>query len=107
VPGGARLGTLVSPTSFRHRSKPAKGRGHGGPGSDRVKLGMGTGWSGREHAGLRFPCPPLDDRIWLLEQQLQVVNAQAAEGLLSSTGATTRGATSTPAEARSCHRARR
>ncbi|HEV3378657.1 MAG TPA: TIGR03560 family F420-dependent LLM class oxidoreductase [Thermoleophilaceae bacterium] len=82
-----RLGTLVSPATFRHPSELAKvvvtaDRVSGG----RVELGMGTGWSEPEHVAYGFPFPPLGERMEMLEEQLQVVNGEWADGPSSFEG---------------------
>jgi F420-dependent oxidoreductase-like protein len=82
-----RLGTLVSPATFRHPSELAKvvataDRVSGG----RVELGMGTGWHEAEHAAYGFPFPPLRERMGLLEEQLQIVAGQWADGAFSFAG---------------------
>ncbi|HCP61936.1 MAG TPA: LLM class F420-dependent oxidoreductase, partial [Actinobacteria bacterium] len=54
-----RLGTLVSPATFRHPSELAKvvaTADHVSGG--RVELGMGAGWFEREHRAYGFPFPP-------------------------------------------------
>lgn len=66
-----RLGTLVSPVTFRHASVLAKNvvtvdHVSGG----RVEVGLGAGWMEAEHARFGFPFPPLRDRMTMLEQQL-------------------------------------
>jgi F420-dependent oxidoreductase-like protein len=69
-----RLGTMVSPATFRHPSQLAKvvvtadHISHG-----RVELGLGTGWHEREHAAYGFPFAPTKVRMDVLEEQLQVV----------------------------------
>jgi F420-dependent oxidoreductase-like protein len=82
-----RLGTLVSPATFRHPSELAKvvataDRVSGG----RVELGMGTGWLEAEHAAYGFPFPPLRERMGLLEEQLQIVAGEWADGSFSFAG---------------------
>jgi F420-dependent oxidoreductase-like protein len=69
-----RLGTLVSPASFRHPSELAKlvttaDQISGG----RVELGFGAGWNEREHAAYGFGFADLRTRMDVLEEQLQVV----------------------------------
>jgi F420-dependent oxidoreductase-like protein len=69
-----RLGTLVSPATFRHPSELAKlvttaDRISGG----RVELGIGAGWHEREHEAYGFSYPGLGERMDVLEEQLQVV----------------------------------
>ncbi len=53
-----RLGTLVSPITFRHPAVLAKAvvtADHVSGG--RVELGIGAGWNAREHAAYGFPFP--------------------------------------------------
>ncbi len=69
-----RLGTMVSPATFRHPSELAKlvttaDRISNG----RVELGLGAGWNDREHEAYGFPFPDLRTRMDVLEEQLQVV----------------------------------
>jgi F420-dependent oxidoreductase-like protein len=69
-----RLGTLVSPATFRHPSTLAKTvttADHVSGG--RVELGLGAGWHEREHEAFGFPFPPTSERLDILEEQLQVV----------------------------------
>ncbi len=69
-----RLGTLVSPTSFRHPSVLAKlvvTADHVSGG--RIDLGIGAGWHEREHAAYGFPFEPTGVRMEVLEEQLQVL----------------------------------
>jgi F420-dependent oxidoreductase-like protein len=87
VTSSVRLGTLVSPATFRHPSQLAKvvaTADHVSGG--RVELGMGTGWLAAEHAAYGFPYPPLGERMALLEEQLQVVAGQWADGPFSFEG---------------------
>jgi F420-dependent oxidoreductase-like protein len=70
-----RLGTLVSPVTFRHPSVLAKlvvTADHVSGG--RVELGLGTGWSEPEHRAFGFPLPPPAERMDLLAEQLEVVH---------------------------------
>jgi F420-dependent oxidoreductase-like protein len=69
-----RLGTMVSPATFRHPSVLAKlitTADHVSEG--RVELGLGAGWHDREHAAYGFDYPDLKTRMEVLEEQLQVV----------------------------------
>jgi F420-dependent oxidoreductase-like protein len=69
-----RLGTMVSPATFRHPSELAKvvaSADHVSGG--RVELGLGAGWHEREHEAYGFPFPPTRERIDVLEEQLQIV----------------------------------
>jgi F420-dependent oxidoreductase-like protein len=69
-----RLGTLVTPTSFRHPSILAKlvvtaDQVSGG----RVDLGLGAGWHEGEHEAYGFPFLPTSERIDVQEEQLQIL----------------------------------
>ena len=69
-----RLGTLVSPVTFRPPAVLAKAvvtaqEIAGG----RVELGMGAGWYAAEHEAYGFPFPPIGERMDELERQLEVV----------------------------------
>ena len=69
-----RLGTLVSPASFRHPSVLAKlvvTADHVSGG--RIELGIGAGWFEREHEAYGFPFAPTAVRMAVLEEQLQVL----------------------------------
>jgi alkanesulfonate monooxygenase SsuD/methylene tetrahydromethanopterin reductase-like flavin-dependent oxidoreductase (luciferase family) len=69
-----RLGTLVSPATFRHPAELAKvvvTADHVSGG--RVELGLGTGWNEAEHEAYGFPFPPMGERMRELERQLQVI----------------------------------
>ena len=75
-----RLGTLVSPVTFRHAGEIAKvvaTADHISGG--RVELGLGAGWNEREHEAFGFPFPELGERMDLLEKQLEHVTRQWAE----------------------------
>jgi F420-dependent oxidoreductase-like protein len=74
VTSTVRLGTLVSPATFRHPSNLAKAVAtvdHVSGG--RVELGLGAGWHEREHEAYGFAFPPTRTRIDVLEEQLQIV----------------------------------
>jgi F420-dependent oxidoreductase-like protein len=76
-----RLGTLVSPATFRHPSELAKlvvTADHVSGG--RVELGLGAGWHEREHAAYGFEFASLRTRLDVLEEQLQVVLGAWAAG---------------------------
>jgi F420-dependent oxidoreductase-like protein len=82
-----RLGTMVSPATFRHPSELAKlvtTADHVSGG--RVELGLGAGWNEPEHAGYGFPFPPLKTRMDVLEEQLQVVLGNWSPGPFSFSG---------------------
>jgi F420-dependent oxidoreductase-like protein len=69
-----RLGTMVSPATFRHPSVLARmavtvdhiSRG-------RVEVGMGSGWYEREHLAHGFPFPSGRDRFELFAEQVEIV----------------------------------
>lgn len=70
-----RLGTMVSPVTFRHPAVLAKSvvtvdHASGG----RVELGMGAGWFEREHGGFGFPFPPDAERMDVLAEQVEIVH---------------------------------
>ena len=70
-----RLGTMVSPTSFRHPSVLARlviAADHVSGG--RIDLGMGTGWSEIEHTASGFPFLSMKERMDVLEEQLEIVH---------------------------------
>jgi F420-dependent oxidoreductase-like protein len=76
-----RLGTLVSPATFRHPSVLAKAVVTADHVSDgRVELGLGAGWHEREHAAYGFPFPPTRERVDVLEEQLQVILGSWSDG---------------------------
>jgi F420-dependent oxidoreductase-like protein len=82
-----RLGTLVSPVTFRHPSQLAKvvvTADHVSGG--RVELGLGTGWLEAEHATYGFPYPPLAERMAMLAEQLELISRQWAPGPFSFDG---------------------
>ena len=83
-----RLGTLVTPVTFRYPGPLAISVAQvdemsGG----RVELGLGTGWYDGEHASYGIPFPPIGERFEMLEEQLQVVRGLwTAEGSYSFAG---------------------
>jgi F420-dependent oxidoreductase-like protein len=82
-----RLGTLVSPVTFRHPSALAKlvtAVDHIAPG--RVEFGLGAGWHDREHAAYGFPFPPLGERMQMLEEQIEIVHGHWAAEPFSFSG---------------------
>ena len=69
-----RLGTLVTPVTFRYPGPLAISVAQvdemsGG----RVELGLGTGWHDGEHAAYGIPFPSIGDRFALLEEQLAII----------------------------------
>lgn len=82
-----RLGTLVSPVTFRHPSVLAKmvatvDHISGG----RVELGMGAGWNQREHEAYGFAFPELGERFDELEEQVEIVHRCFTEERVDHTG---------------------
>jgi F420-dependent oxidoreductase-like protein len=70
-----RLGTLVSPATFRHPSVLARQvvtADHVSGG--RVELGLGAGWHEREHAAHGFPFESTRERFDRLAEQLEIVH---------------------------------
>jgi len=83
-----RLGTLVSPATFRHPSLLAKTAAtvdhiSGG----RVELGLGAGWYEAEHRAFGFEMPPSGTRLDLLAEQLEIVTRSWESGSFSFSGA--------------------
>jgi alkanesulfonate monooxygenase SsuD/methylene tetrahydromethanopterin reductase-like flavin-dependent oxidoreductase (luciferase family) len=76
-----RLGTLVSPATFRHPSVLAKSvvTADHIAGGGRIELGLGTGWLETEHAGYGFPFPPTGERFELLEEQIEIIRREWTE----------------------------
>src|SRR3954447_12894149 len=69
-----RLGTLVSPATFRHPSVLAKSAVTADHiSSGRVELGIGTGGLEEEHPAYGFASPPMGERMKRLEEQLEVI----------------------------------
>lgn len=82
-----RLGTLVSPVTFRHPSLLAKiattvDHISGG----RVEIGMGAGWWEDEHRAYGFPFPSARERFDLLEEQVEIVHGLLTEERFSFRG---------------------
>ncbi|MGI5272970.1 LLM class F420-dependent oxidoreductase [Nonomuraea sp. CA-218870] len=84
-----RLGTLVTPATFRLPGPLAISVAQvdqmsGG----RVELGLGTGWYDGEHAAYGIPFPPTAERFGRFEEQLEIVKGLwAAEKSYSYDGA--------------------
>jgi F420-dependent oxidoreductase-like protein len=82
-----RLGTMVSPATFRHPAVLAKAAvtaDHVSGG--RVEVGIGAGWWEREHELYGFELPPVGPRMDALEEQLQIISGHWAEGPFSFAG---------------------
>ncbi len=83
-----RLGTMVSPATFRHPAVLAKAAvtaDHVSGG--RVEVGVGAGWWEREHELYGFDLPPVGPRMEALEEQMQVIRGHWGEGPFSFDGA--------------------
>jgi F420-dependent oxidoreductase-like protein len=75
-----RLGTMVSPATFRHPSALAREAttvDHISGG--RVEIGLGAGWYELEHAAHGFPFPDLATRIEMFAEQLEIIHLQWTE----------------------------
>jgi alkanesulfonate monooxygenase SsuD/methylene tetrahydromethanopterin reductase-like flavin-dependent oxidoreductase (luciferase family) len=75
-----RLGTMVSPVTFRHAAALAKNAvtvDHVSGG--RVELGVGAGWYEAEHDAYGFRFPPLRERMDELDRQLDAIRAQLSD----------------------------
>jgi F420-dependent oxidoreductase-like protein len=82
-----RLGTMVSPATFRHPSTLAKmvaTADHISGG--RVELGMGAGWFEREHAAYGFDFPSTTERMDRLAEQLEIVHGEWSDEEFSFKG---------------------
>ena len=82
-----RLGTLVSPVTFRHPSVLAKSAAtvdhiSGG----RVEIGMGAGWMEDEHGAYGFAFPETSERVAMLAEQVEIVHRQLTEERTSFEG---------------------
>jgi len=69
-----RLGTLVTPVTFRRPGPLAitvaqVDQMSGG----RAELGLGTGWFDAEHTAYGIPYPPVGERFARLEEQLEII----------------------------------
>jgi F420-dependent oxidoreductase-like protein len=69
-----RLGTLVTPITFRHPGPLAISVAQiDAMSGGRVELGIGAGWNDREHAAYAIPFPPTGERFERLEEQLAII----------------------------------
>ncbi|HYI67938.1 MAG TPA: TIGR03560 family F420-dependent LLM class oxidoreductase [Candidatus Limnocylindrales bacterium] len=70
-----RLGTLVSPVTFRIPGNLAKVIQTVDEMSDgRIEAGFGAGWNEEEHAQLGIPFPPLGERYDMLAEELALIH---------------------------------
>ena len=82
-----RLGTLVSPVTFRHPvvlAKMAATLDHVSAG--RAELGIGAGWLPTEHQAFGFDFPAPGRRVDLVEEQLQVITGLFSQDPFSHSG---------------------
>jgi F420-dependent oxidoreductase-like protein len=82
-----RLGTLVSPATFRHPSVLAKSAAtvdqvSGG----RAELGVGAGWLEAEHRAYGFPFAALRTRMDVMAEQMEIVARSFADEPFSFEG---------------------
>ncbi len=82
-----RLGTLVSPVTFRHPAVLAKmavtvDHVSGG----RVEVGLGAGWLEAEHVAFGLPFPEVGERMAMLGEQLEIVSRMLGEEEVSFQG---------------------
>jgi F420-dependent oxidoreductase-like protein len=87
VTSRVRLGTLVSPATFRHPSVLAKSavtvdQVSGG----RAELGIGAGWLEAEHRAYGFPFAELRTRMDVLAEQMEIVARSFADEPFSFKG---------------------
>lgn len=82
-----RLGTLVSPVTFRHPAVLAKMAATLDHLSDgRAELGIGAGWLEAEHKAFGIPFPEPARRVDLVEEQLQVITGLWTESPFTHNG---------------------
>ena len=81
VTSSLRLGTLVSPATFRHPSLLAKMAATADQISGgRIELGLGAGWHEHEHRAYGFPFADVHTRMDVLEEQLEIVRGNWGDG---------------------------
>ena len=70
-----RLGTLVSPVTFRHPAVVAKAAATADQVSGgRIEVGMGAGWMAEEHERFGFDFPETKERLQTLAQHVEQVD---------------------------------
>ncbi|MFY9586391.1 MAG: TIGR03560 family F420-dependent LLM class oxidoreductase [Actinomycetota bacterium] len=82
-----KLGTMVSPATFRHPSNLAKSvatADHISGG--RVELGLGAGWNEAEHRAYGFPFPPTKVRLEMFAEQAEIVHRSWNDRAFSFSG---------------------
>ena len=79
-----RLGTLVSPVTFRHPAVVAKAAATADQISDgRIEVGMGAGWMAEEHQRFGFDFPETKARVRTLAQHVEQVDRLLREDPLT------------------------
>src|SRR5919204_2158777 len=82
-----RLGTLVSPVTFRHPAVLARQAATADEVSGgRIELGIGAGWMQREHEAYGIDFPPTQARMSRLAEQLEIVHGLLREERVSFEG---------------------
>jgi F420-dependent oxidoreductase-like protein len=83
-----RLGTLVSPATFRLPGLLANAVATVDhiAGGGRVELGLGAGWMEREHRAYGFPFPATTTRVAMFAEQLEIVHRLWTEGRVTFHG---------------------
>jgi F420-dependent oxidoreductase-like protein len=82
-----RLGTLVSPVTFRYPGLLAKAATTVDEISDgRIEIGMGAGWWEEEHTQFGFPFHDVEGRWQRLEEQVPIVHGLLTEDRFSFEG---------------------
>jgi alkanesulfonate monooxygenase SsuD/methylene tetrahydromethanopterin reductase-like flavin-dependent oxidoreductase (luciferase family) len=82
-----RLGTLVSPATFRHPAIVAKLSATADEISGgRVSLGLGAGWHEDEHRAFGFPFGTTAQRMRIFGEQLEIVRGLWADGSFAFAG---------------------
>ncbi|HZA59197.1 MAG TPA: LLM class flavin-dependent oxidoreductase [Solirubrobacterales bacterium] len=88
ITSALRLGTLVSPVTFRHPSVLAKAAVTADhiSGGERIELGIGAGWLEDEHSAYGFPFPATGERMQMLVEQVEIVRREWSERDLTFDG---------------------
>jgi F420-dependent oxidoreductase-like protein len=82
-----RLGTLVSPVTFRQPIALAKAVTTVDEISEgRVELGIGAGWYDLEHLRFGVPYPPVAERFEMLQEQLAILTGLWTEATFNFSG---------------------
>ncbi len=82
-----RLGTLVSPATFRLPALLANAAATADHVSGgRIELGLGAGWMEREHRAFGFPFPETGVRVAMFAEQLEIVHRLWTEDRVDFSG---------------------